>query len=176
MTRARSVLGAIAVTALVLGAFTVAAGPASAAKAKAKPTVTVVKVTGLGKILGDSKGMTLYTLTGSDGAAVPCTEGCLAAWPPLVSTGKPKGAKGVTGLSVTDSGQVTHGGLPLYLFAADTAKGQATGEGISSFGGTWHVVKAGASSSGASSGSSNSGSSNSGSNSGSPQGSVGYSY
>jgi predicted lipoprotein with Yx(FWY)xxD motif len=28
----------------------------------------------------------------------------------------------------------------LYTFSGDTAAGQAHGEGIQSFGGTWHVV------------------------------------
>ena len=151
MTKARPVLGSLAVAALVLGSLALAT-PASAVKAT--PTVTIVKAKGLGKILADSDGMALYTLTDDDGTAVACSDACLSAWPPLTATGAPKGAKGVKKLGVTDTGQVTHDGLPLYLFAADTTQGQATGEGIASFGGVWHVVKAkgaaGASSSGAS--------------------------
>ena len=38
-------------------------------------------------------------------------------------------------------------GLPLYLFAADTTQRKAAGEGINAFGGTWQVVKVGATSS-----------------------------
>lgn len=30
--------------------------------------------------------------------------------------------------------------LPLYLYSGDTKKGEANGDGISSYGGTWHVV------------------------------------
>ncbi len=183
MTRARSVLGSFTVVALVLGAFAGVAGPAAAAKnttSKAKRTVTVVKVEGLGKILADSDGMALYTFTGTDGAAVPCTDACLTAWPPLTSTGTPKAAKRVKQLDVTDDGQVTHRGLPLYRFAADSAKGEATGEGITSFGGTWHVVnaraKAKSASAGTSSSSSSSSSSGSESDSGSSPGPVGYGY
>jgi predicted lipoprotein with Yx(FWY)xxD motif len=154
MTKARPVLGSIAMTALVLGSVVVATAPASAAKSP--PTVTIVKAKGLGKILADSNGMALYTLT-ANGAAVDCTDACQAAWPPLVTDGKPKGAKGVKKLGVTDTGQVTQGGLPLYLFAADSTKGQAAGEGISSFGGVWHVVKTSGSSSSQPSSSSSSG-------------------
>ena len=138
MRNARPVLRSLVLAAVVLGSLAVVAGPVAAAKAP--PTVTVVKVKGIGKILADSKGMALYTLT-ADGAAVPCTEACLGAWPALMADGTPKGAKGVKKLGVTDTGQVTQAGLPLYLFAADTTKGQAAGEGISSFGGVWHVVK-----------------------------------
>ncbi len=40
---------------------------------------------------------------------------------------------------------MTLSGRPLYRFSIDTAKGQANGEGIHSFGGVWHVVKEGGS-------------------------------
>ncbi|HTX45529.1 MAG TPA: hypothetical protein VMD48_04580 [Solirubrobacteraceae bacterium] len=36
--------------------------------------------------------------------------------------------------------QLTLGGRPLYTFAEDGASGQANGNGIKSFGGTWHVI------------------------------------
>jgi predicted lipoprotein with Yx(FWY)xxD motif len=163
------VLGSIAASALVLGSLVLAAAPASAANAK--PTVTVVKANGIGKILADAKGMALYTLT-ANGAAVPCTDACLSAWPALVTKGKPKGAEGVKKLGVTATGQVTQAGLPLYLFAADKTKGQAAGEGISSFGGVWHVVKANGSSSASSSSSSSS--SSSGSSGSGSVGGLGY--
>ena len=38
--------------------------------------------------------------------------------------------------------QVTYGGHPLYFFAKDTKAGDARGEGIVHFGGTWWVVSA----------------------------------
>jgi predicted lipoprotein with Yx(FWY)xxD motif len=100
----------------------------------------------LGVILVDAEGKTLYTLTNGD-QAVACTGGCLTAWPPLLlpaGTTTATGAAGVTDLGTTPAGsdqQVTQAGLPLYRFAADTAAGDANGEGITSFGGTWHVVK-----------------------------------
>jgi predicted lipoprotein with Yx(FWY)xxD motif len=36
--------------------------------------------------------------------------------------------------------QVEYEGNLLYTFSGDTAAGQAQGEGIQSFGGTWYVV------------------------------------
>ena len=39
---------------------------------------------------------------------------------------------------------MTLNGIPLYRFSLDAHAGQATGQGIKSFGGTWHVVKTGA--------------------------------
>jgi predicted lipoprotein with Yx(FWY)xxD motif len=125
--------------ALVLSAYGLGSTPAFA---KSKPTVSATKVTGVGTVLVDSKGKTLYTLTNA-GQAVDCTGQCPTFWPPyLVKTGsKPKGGKGVTGLGTTATGQVTQKGVPLYRYSGDSKAGQANGEGISSFGGIWHVVK-----------------------------------
>jgi predicted lipoprotein with Yx(FWY)xxD motif len=109
--------------------------------------VATASSTKLGPVLVDSAGKTLYTLTNTAGAPVPCTGQCLTFWPPLVlpaGATTATGAAGVTGLAtVTTSGgmQVTKDGAPLYRFSADAAAGDTNGEGISSFGGTWHAVK-----------------------------------
>ncbi len=127
--------------ALALSAYGL--GSTDAFAKSSKPTVAVAKVAGVGTILVDAKGKTLYTLTNA-GQAVPCTGQCAAAWPPLlVKAGStPKGAKGVTGLGTVSGGQqVTVKAVPVYRFVGDTKAGQASGEGISSFGGVWHVVK-----------------------------------
>lgn len=107
-----------------------------------KPTVTVATVMGVGSVLVDSTGRTLYTFT-NDGQAVPCTGASATAWPPLVlkAGSKVKSAHGVKGLSTASgSHQVTQRGLPLYRYAGDANAGQANGDGITSFGGTWHVA------------------------------------
>jgi predicted lipoprotein with Yx(FWY)xxD motif len=125
---------------LALGAYGFNALPASAA---AKVTVGTATVPGVGTVLVDAQGHTLYTLT-NNGAAVACTGTCASAWPPLtVAAGaKVKGAKGTKSLSATaDTHQVTAARLPLYRFSGDTKAKQANGEGLNSFGGTWHVVK-----------------------------------
>jgi predicted lipoprotein with Yx(FWY)xxD motif len=102
----------------------------------------------LGTILVDAQGRTVYTLT-NGGKAVACTGACLTVWPPvMVPSGDTTatGGPGVEGLGVTkvaSGDQVTSDGLPLYTFQGDTAPGMAKGENLSSFGGTWHVVKVG---------------------------------
>src|SRR5205823_482337 len=105
-----------------------------------------------GTILVDSAGRTLYTLT-NGGTPVACSSAaCLAAWPPLLLANGEKSAtagSGVTGLGTTSAAggtQVTDNGAPLHHFAADTNPGDANGDGITSFGGTWHVVTMGKSS------------------------------
>jgi predicted lipoprotein with Yx(FWY)xxD motif len=105
----------------------------------------------LGNILVDSKGMTLYTLT-KNGTPVACTGMCLTFWPPLllphgVTTAVAGSGVGSLGMSAMSGGeQVSYHAAPLYRFSMDKAAGDTNGEGITSFGGTWHVVKIGASS------------------------------
>jgi predicted lipoprotein with Yx(FWY)xxD motif len=135
------VLALVCGVVLALGAYGFTALPASAAAKKV--TVGIATVPGVGTVLVDAQRHALYTLT-NNGAAVACTGTCATAWPPLtVAAGaKVKGAKGTKSLSATaDTHQVTAAGLPLYRFSGDTKAKQANGEGLNSFGGTWHVVK-----------------------------------
>jgi predicted lipoprotein with Yx(FWY)xxD motif len=133
------------VGATVVATIALTAGVLVAPDAGAKSTKTVVgvaRVPGQGLILVDKNGMTLYTLT-NNGAAVACDSTCQGFWPPYVVTGggKVTGAKGVKNLGLTDTDQVTVKNLPVYRYSGDSKKGQANGEGIMTFGGTWHVVK-----------------------------------
>jgi predicted lipoprotein with Yx(FWY)xxD motif len=113
------------------------------------PAVMTASNAKLGSLLVDTNGMTLYTLT-NGGKAVACTGACATAWPPLLlpsGTTSASGTAGVTGLgtvAVSGGTQVTANGLPLYRFSGDSASGDTNGEGLSSFGGTWHVTAAGA--------------------------------
>jgi predicted lipoprotein with Yx(FWY)xxD motif len=92
----------------------------------------------------------VYALTGDSKRHPECTKanGCFQFWLPVkVSSAKQlTKAPGISGkLDVWHRNgffQVTLAGHPLYTFAGDTQKDAATGEGIKSFGGTWHVAKA----------------------------------
>ncbi|HEY2571007.1 MAG TPA: hypothetical protein VGI27_06020 [Solirubrobacteraceae bacterium] len=97
------------------------------------------------------QGRTLYALSPETARRLLCRSGeCLRHWPPLtVSSGaiKLKAAPGVhgrLGILRRSNGtlQVTLRGLPLYRYAEDHARGQAKGEGVESFGGTWHAMTA----------------------------------
>jgi predicted lipoprotein with Yx(FWY)xxD motif len=100
-------------------------------------------------IVVSSRGAALYTLSGETTHHLKCTSStCLGFWPPLKAKSakglsKASGIKGKLGV-VHRKGftQVTLAGHPLYMFSQDMQKRVATGEGISSFGGTWHVVAA----------------------------------
>jgi len=119
-----------------------ATSPSTSAGANA--TVKTANNAKFGTIVVDSAGRTLYTLT-NGGTPVPCTGACLGVWPPLLLASGATSATGVTGLSTTSAAggtQVTLNGAPLYHFSGDTNAGDANGDGITSFGGTWHVAKA----------------------------------
>ena len=116
--------------------------------------VTSANVPKVGMVVVDSQGKTVYTLTDSAGNAVACTGQCLTFWPPVlvVAPATATGSGGVTGVAsvaATGGKQVTIKALPVYTFSQDPGPGVANGEGITSFGGTWHVVKVSGAASGA---------------------------
>jgi predicted lipoprotein with Yx(FWY)xxD motif len=94
-------------------------------------------------------GRAVYTLTGDSPRHPKCTaaSGCLAAWPPVTvrtTHGLVKPARVSGRLTVWRHGgvdQLVLGGHPLYTFIGDRHLRAATGEGVVSFGGTWHVVR-----------------------------------
>jgi predicted lipoprotein with Yx(FWY)xxD motif len=143
-------LGAIAVAALITVVATALA---------AGPSLTLSSNSGsmLGKpVVVNPQGRTLYHLSPETSRHLLCkSKECLTNWPPLtVKSAKTKlkagsGVKGKLALLRRSNGafQVTLNGLPLYRYAGDSAKNDVNGEGIESFGGTWHAVKASSSSS-----------------------------
>ena len=142
---ALAAIGIVATSAGSTGAATHA--PSSISAAPAGTVVKTAQSPTLGTILVDGRGMTLYTLT-NNGKAVSCTGPCATVWPPLtLAPGATLSAQGVGGIASTagptGAQLVTHNGLPLYRFTGDNAPGDTNGEGMDTFGGEWHVVKAG---------------------------------
>lgn len=97
----------------------------------------------------ESGGRTLYVLSPESAHHLLCTSSaCLSAWPPLEVSRSAHlslagGAHGSLGLLRRGGRwQVTINGLPLYFFVGDSRHGEANGEGIHNFGGTWHTVLA----------------------------------
>jgi predicted lipoprotein with Yx(FWY)xxD motif len=142
---------------MVIAAVSVAAGAfsaaASATSSKAAPVLKVqsVAVTVNGKttkhpVLVNGAGHAVYLLTGDSSSHPLCTSSsCLGDWPAVTSSAKrPLVGAGVTGKVAIWShkgiNQVTINGHPLYTYLADSSAGEATGEGLSSFGGTWKVL------------------------------------
>jgi predicted lipoprotein with Yx(FWY)xxD motif len=164
MIRTRRTSSIATVTGIALSALTIAAcgssgsstanqtkadngGAAASAPSSGASSATVdLATTGLGTILVDSQGRTLYLFQADAGAKSACSGACAAAWPPLVTTGKPTGGSGVNrsllGTSKRANGavQVSYHGHPLYLFNGDTASGQTNGQGSTGFGALWYVL------------------------------------
>jgi predicted lipoprotein with Yx(FWY)xxD motif len=120
----------------------------------APSTSSALVRTGTATVLGKSEtvltnagGKTLYYLTADTSTHVACTGQCTTFWPPLLATAAPTSSTSLPHkLSVlTDANgmQVEYDGHPLYNFSGDAAAGQGNGEGIISFGGTWHVATPG---------------------------------
>jgi predicted lipoprotein with Yx(FWY)xxD motif len=102
----------------------------------------------LGAYLVDPNGLTLYTLSSDPANGSSCIGQCATFWPPLIVAqgGTVTAGAGVNGTFATFSRadgwtQVSRNGRALYFFSGDAAPGDTNGEGIVSFGGTWHVAR-----------------------------------
>src|SRR6266851_3327597 len=99
--------------------------------------------TGIGPVLADAKGFTLYWYAKDTRMSSACTGSCAKAWPPVA--GKPAAAMGVRlvgkfGTITRGTGvlQATYKRHPLYTYAGDSAPGQVKGNGL---GGIWHALR-----------------------------------
>ena len=124
---------------------------APAAGAAAAYTVSAAAVPGVGTVLVNGSGMTLYLLTSEKGGTLTCNDdnGCTKVWP---DTELPSGVTAPVAGSGIDASRlstikgpsgslyITYAGWPLYTFSGDSGPGQAHGEGIQSFGGTWETL------------------------------------
>ena len=105
-------------------------------------------MSGLGNVLGDSHGRTLYLFEPDAHAHVTCTGSCAGVWPPLkLGTGLHASASGAVKASLLasdtspDGGRVvTYAGWPLYTYSGDSSAGQANGQGLNTYGGRWYVL------------------------------------
>jgi predicted lipoprotein with Yx(FWY)xxD motif len=127
------------------------AGTSPPASSSPGITVSAKSVAGVGTVLVNGQGQTLYMLTSEKGGKITCTDdnGCTKVWP---DNELPKGTTAATagsgiqasllGTVKNSAGElyVTYHGWPLYTYSGDNGPGQANGEGISSFGGTWYVL------------------------------------
>ncbi len=143
----------VALASIASSAMLAAAADGHTRSAAASDTSTIratvtLKKTGLGAILVDARGRTLYLFLKDRNHKSQCTGSCATYWPPLLNTGKPSAGAGVRtsllGLTTRQGGshQVTYAGHPLYVFVADTKPGQTNGEGSINFGAAWYVIGA----------------------------------
>jgi predicted lipoprotein with Yx(FWY)xxD motif len=131
---------AVAVVFLLVGAAIAGATPAAHSA-----TVTTAR-TGLGRVVADGNGRTLYLFEKDTATRSSCSGICSTYWPPLLTRG---GAVVIKGLQRPLLGtvsrpdgtrQVTYAGHPLYLFSGDSKSGQTNGEGLHDFGAGWYAL------------------------------------
>lgn len=112
--------------------------------------VTTGTVKGLGEVLVDGQGLTLYLFVpDKQSGSSTCYAECASAWPPLllpVGVTAPVAGAGIKASLLgsthrTDGTvQVTYNKWPLYTWAGDSGPGQASGQGLNNSGGLWYVL------------------------------------
>jgi len=133
------------------GAATTTSSTASAAVTKAAGSVvlTTRDVPGIGVVLVNRQGRTLYTFAPDKANKVTCVGGCASAWPPLflaaaatkpATSGQVKAALVSSDPDPAGGRVITYAGWPLYLYVADPTAGTAHGQAINSAGGLWFVI------------------------------------
>ena len=156
--KVRVTASAVAVAAILAGCGGGSSKPATTTSSPGSSLNPATKfstasVSGVGKVVVDGTGRTVYILTSSSTKNVPCTDasGCTKLWPDLPL---PSGASAATaGMGINASllgtmklsdGETypTYHGWLMYEYSGDSGPGQAKGQGIKSFGGTWYVLNA----------------------------------
>lgn len=120
------------------------------------PQAAAVKISaraipGLGEVLVNSSGRTLYMFVPDHQKEVTCVKvSCTALWPPVIlKAGQKPVAEGavkqamlgsVPNPAVSGERVVTYNGWPLYTYTPDIRPGLATGQALNLNGGLWYVM------------------------------------
>jgi predicted lipoprotein with Yx(FWY)xxD motif len=147
-TLVRSLIGASAVAIAVSVASTALASKSSAPHMVTAATVQTRNVKGLGTILVNSKGLTLYMFVPDKQKKVTCKGSCAVIWPPLkVKLAQRLTAGGTANKRLLGRDRNPSGGFvatynrwPLYTYLTDTKPGQVKGQALNNSGGLWYVL------------------------------------
>ena len=145
MTRALHISLAVLLAAAVAGGAVIASGSTTTG-AKAKSPTLKLRKTGLGTVIVDSHGRTLYEFGHDLKNKSRCSGACASNWPPAAAPAKPTVAKGIAKSKLkvikraNGSRQLSYNGHPLYRFVGDSKAGDTNGENIVAFGGKWDVL------------------------------------
>jgi outer membrane protein assembly factor BamB/predicted lipoprotein with Yx(FWY)xxD motif len=105
-------------------------------------------IPGLGRVLVNAQGRTLYMFVPDNDQKVTCVSTCAQVWPPaFLPSGQKPIASGLVKQSLLGSDPdqaggrvITYAGWPLYTFVSDTAPGAASGQALNINGGLWYVL------------------------------------
>jgi len=138
---------ALGVTVTAAVAFILVSAAIAGARPAARSATVTTARTGLGRVIADGRGRTLYLFEKDTTARSACSGACAAYWPPLLTSGNTVAIKeakrSLLGSIRRADGtrQVTYAGHPLYHFSGDTRRGQANGEGLHDFGAGWYALE-----------------------------------
>ncbi len=144
----------IGMTAIGVAAMLVVYGCGSGSPKSSTPTIVSTAVTHDAKLRGaqvlvDSDGFTLYAFSRDPRNTLHshCNSRCESTWPPLILSGSAPVAAGAAfgdqlGAIKRPDGklQVDYAGRLLYTYALEKKPGQAIGNDVRSFSGTWHAL------------------------------------
>jgi predicted lipoprotein with Yx(FWY)xxD motif len=129
------------------GGYGYGARSASTTTASAAGAATVAsRMTSLGQILVDGRGLTIYLFEKDKGTSSMCDSSCAQFWPPVTTSGAPKAGAGVAAAKLgttkraEGTTQVTYNGHPLYLYSGDKKASDITGQGLNAFGALWYAL------------------------------------
>jgi predicted lipoprotein with Yx(FWY)xxD motif len=133
---------AVLITACGSSTNTTSSGTTSSAPAASSSALKTTKIGGA-TVLTNAKGFTLYWFAPDTSTKSNCNGSCIKYWPPV--KGPATAVAGITGKLGTitrsdGSTQATYNGHPLYTYVADSAPGQAKGNGLNLSGGVWHEI------------------------------------
>ena len=118
--------------------------PASTPSSQASSSAALKTATISGAtVLTNAGGFTLYWFAPDTTTKSNCNGGCAKIWPPVKGPVTAEAVvTGTLGTITRSDGtvQATYNGHPLYTYTADTAPGQANGNGVNASGGVWHEV------------------------------------
>ncbi|MBU6422806.1 MAG: hypothetical protein KGJ98_13755 [Chloroflexota bacterium] len=147
------VVAAVALALSACGGGSTGASSAPSASSTASAPAGGVRISsttiaGLGSVLVDAQGRTLYIFEPDAHAKVTCVADCAKIWPPaFLSAGQKASATGDVKQSMLgsaadpDGGDViTYGGWPLYTYVGDSSAGQHNGQALNLNGGLWYVI------------------------------------
>jgi len=140
--------GSSSTTSTTSSASTPAASSTTSTPAAGAAQISTRTLPGLGSVVVNAKGHTLYVFAPDKAKKVTCVGACAAIWPPLaLSSGQKPGVSGQAKSSLVGSDPnpaggrtVTYAGWPLYSYVTDTSPGSAHGQALKLNGGLWYVI------------------------------------
>jgi predicted lipoprotein with Yx(FWY)xxD motif len=140
--------GSSSTTSTKSSASTPAAPSTSSTPAAKAVEISTRTLPGLGSVVVNAQGRTLYVFAPDKAKKVTCVGACASVWPPLaLSSGQKPVVSGQAKSSLVGSDPnpgggrtVTYAGWPLYTYVTDTSPGTARGQAINLNGGLWDVI------------------------------------